>query len=513
MSKRKRREGFTPNKKFPFKTCLSDGITEAAIESYFKSATVLKETVHQLENNQISAFRTSDVSNHLILTISPLLKTATQLKRLILVQGTLNINSIKLLCQALVEAPHIIHLDLRANELTEESISCLISILPETKISTLNLAQNNVNLQSFSLITKPIYSLSHVILDGNSFYDGSKVLPIIIEKLPVLIHLSLVDCNLYGKDIESLINPLRTHSNISSIHLCCNPIQSSGILALVEIIKTSISLQEISLIGINYSEIEAQLLVHSIANRIYSTLKISPTILSRRAHYVRKLYPGKDALTEFLTENKLDQNKELFYRFEITIESLRTNHYLLQSLEKYQLSIKETNIIQRAILYAQCKDSREIRRRRNTVKLVSDKIFEHLLITDINVKDQLQIRVNDDIITLPQQNFSNRRDRKQNETMYDNNRNCDYKKAIWFSETDVLYRDFICKDITEVYALQAAANRLFRLRHPYLLDFLGIFMPLDLNNELRQSHLQLVFENVTNISILDWIYSSKGKEL
>lgn len=511
MSKRKRsREGFAPNKKFPFKTCLSDGITEAGIESYFKNATVLKETVHQLENNQISAFRTSDVSNHHLLTIVPLLKEASKLKRLILVQGTLSTNSIKLLSAALIESLQIIHLDLRANELSEDSISILVSILPKTRISTLNLAQNNANLQSFVNLLKPVYSLTHVTLDGNKFSNAAQVFPKLLEFLPSLIHLSLVDCNLVGKDIESLIIPLRTHSSLSSIHFCCNPIGSPGILALVEIIRSSISLQEISLIGIKYSDSQAQLLVNTLANRTYSTLKISPTVLSRRAHYVRKLYPGKDSLIRFLTDNKLDQNKELFFRFEITVESLKTNMYLLQSLEKYQLSVKETNVIQQAIFYAQCNNSSEIKRRRNTVKIISDQIFQHLIVTEIQIQDQLHTEAqplpkerkpaNNKIIIM----------QKCKKRFLQNH----YRKAIWFvADNHVLLRDFICKDTTQLYTLQAAANRLFRLRHPYIVDFLGIFMPPDSNHAVRESHLQLIFEDVQYISLLDWIYSPQATEL
>ena len=101
-----------------------------------------------------------------------------------------------------------------------------------------------------------------------------------------------------------------------------------------------------------------------------------------------------------------------------------------------------------------------------------------------------------------------------------------YFPALWQGFHRVKIRLFKCLDPRQLYQLQAAANRMFRLRHPFLADFLGVCAIKDCDIEddsvpladtepfdFENASVALVFEDLNPLSLLDWIYTPEGLKL
>lgn len=485
MPKRPRQTalGFSQNKKARFRICLSDGITEEAIENFTRNKELLSSLLEQLQSNQLSVFKTSGVGDQVLLEISSLLKGASKLSRLVLVQGSLSSKSLRSLMIALQQRQNITYLDIRENALSENSIRTLVSNLSSTYITTLNLGNNSTNLQEFIALKAPCL-LNSLALDGNFFLDTVPVIVNILNVCSSLSYLSLVDCNISGEQLFSLVPVICRHPSLSVLHLSCNPLHTQGIHAVCELIRSSIGLDEIHIIGVEYSESDGQMIVDSLAARKGTPLKVFPTSLTRRANYLKRMYPGKNQMLDFLQKHNLDSHKELFFRFEITVESLADNEYLLSCLEKYQLDHRETSIICRAIDLSTRSFGRA---RSNTNRQYDQKILQqHLVITDIRmIDDEMDIIDTLGVVI-----------------------NNPYTKGMWNDYTNIRVKKFDCDSADLFYQLQAAGNRLFRLRHPFVLDFLGMFLFGEYNEKLA-----MVFENFQYVSVKEWIYSTPGREV
>ena len=159
---------------------------------------------------------------------------------------------------------------------------------------------------------------------------------------------------------------------------------------------------------------------------------------------------------------------------------------MLPTLEQYQLDYQDISAIKRAIIIAEKKliRKRSGRARSSTVRAVTETLIQHLLISDLRVTNEV-------IHTFASQ---------QNLFL-----------GVWYDTHKVLVREMQCDNFNQLHSLQAVANQLFRLRHPYFHQFIGIYHPHPLHVFNRGSRIFLAFEYLEQCSLMDWMYSSEGQ--
>ncbi|EAY06085.1 Leucine Rich Repeat family protein [Trichomonas vaginalis G3] len=225
------------------------------------------------------------------------------LETIILSKNLINCSISKLLCNRILSAPKLRHIDLSDNQLNEKFLTRLESIMNQgCKLESINLARNNIgheSLYALEMLIRSLTCLKKLILSGNPLKDeGIAQIKDYLIKNKSLVQIDFSNCGLRDAGAKTIAEIIIGNKTLEIINISSNVIGNEGGISIAKSLLANTTISEIYIRDNELKDDAAYEFVNSISH--------SMNIVTIDLAYNDFSYTALDSWNKCLNQHKID---------------------------------------------------------------------------------------------------------------------------------------------------------------------------------------------------------------